>query len=102
MAMIEEIGTLINVREVNYVDKKTGDEKLGVSVSLLQPAQDAQFDGVGFRVLNIYESGKQGREKFRPLLSQAQELFLKKVKVQCDMQRRGNYTSLSPISISAA
>lgn len=102
MAIVDEIGLLFNVKPIDFKDKETQERKVGSSVLLLVPAQDPRYDGFGFRVVKLMELSQSAFERFPALQEQAAGLFLHKVRVQCDMQRRGNYTSLSPLSISSA
>lgn len=98
---IEE-GVLIQVRPLDFTDKRDGKQVQGVKVVLARPASRHEYDGEGYVPFDLTDMSALGLRLVPKLQDEARDLYLQPVFVTCETIRTGKNTQYLPRSISVA
>jgi len=102
MGQSVEEGILIQVRPLDFVDKRDGKPVQGVKVVLGRPASRPEYDGEGFVPFDLTDMSSTGLKLVHKLQDEARDLYLQPVFVTCETIRTGKSTQYLPRSISVA
>lgn len=100
MANCVQEGILINIRALDFPDRKTGEVIKALKVTLARPVADPQREGFGYVLFDLVHFGEIGFKKYGDFMKQGKDLILEPVKVDCDLIPNGKSLKLIPLSIS--
>jgi len=100
MANCVQEGILINIRALDFPDKKTGEVVKALKLTLARPVTNPQYEGFGYVLFDLVHYGEVGLKKYGDFMIQAKDLILESVKVDCDLIPNGKSLKLIPLSIS--
>lgn len=99
-----ESALLLNVKLVDFPDRKTGEQVTGFQVVLGRPSRDVRYEGNGIYIYKFYDfSGMDAYRRGQAFIQQSNGLYLKTCNIQCDeVTVKGGLRRLIPLEVSHA